>query len=272
MTPPRLPPLKPRSRRANNTPGVRDIARIALCATPCPFPRLNLLVIEPECANDTTSPASQDPAAMVDGPASSVTRWTGVLKAAETHALQPLWNPDYTSLVERTRGKLCSLRGPFAMNDDEDVALSAFHSLYQGIREGRFPRLDDRDHLWELLIHLTACKAIDHHRGQIRQNRGGGKVMNEADVIAARPQADDQGRPLDEVIGDEPGPGFAAMVYEEYVRRMEELGDDTSRRIAELKLACYSNEEIRQLLGCSLRSVTLKSGLIQKMCLIHDRS
>jgi len=42
------------------------------------------------------------------------------------------------------------------------------------------------------------------------------------------------------------------------------LGDDTLRRIAELKLACYSNEEIRQQLGCSLRSVTLKLELIRK--------
>ena len=55
-----------------------------------------------------------------------------------------------------------------------------------------------------------------------------------------------------------------AMVAEEYHRRLEGLGDETLRRIAELKLACHSNEEIRQQLGCSLRSVTLKLELIRK--------
>ena len=48
------------------------------------------------------------------------------------------------------------------------------------------------------------------------------------------------------------------MVADEYVCRLGELGNDTLRRIAELKLACYSDDDIRQKLGCSLRSVTLK--------------
>ena len=55
------------------------------------------------------------------------------------------------------------------------------------------------------------------------------------------------------------------MVAEEYVRRLADLGDETLRRIAELKLACYGNEEIRARLGCSLRIVTLRLELIRKI-------
>ena len=72
------------------------------------------------------------------------------------------------------------------------------------------------------------------------------------------------GNPLDRIIGSEPSPEFAAMVAEDYLRRLDELGDEKLRRIAELKLACYSNEEIRQQLGCSLRTVTLRLELIRK--------
>jgi ECF sigma factor len=54
------------------------------------------------------------------------------------------------------------------------------------------------------------------------------------------------------------------VVAEEYGRRIDELDDETLRKIAEMKLACYSNDEIRQQLGCSLRSVTLKLELIRK--------
>jgi len=202
--------------------------------------------------------------ASVDEPAGSVTRWIGGLKAGDGQALQPLWDRYYAMLVERARAKLCALRSSTAVNDEEDLASSAFHSLYQGVREGRFPRLEDRDDLWRLLVHLTACKAVDRHRAEIRQKRGGGKVVNEADMVAAGAGAEDDGSPLDRVIGSEPSPEFAAMVAEEYLRRLDELGDEALRRIAELKLACYSNEEIRQQLGCSLRTLTLKLELIRK--------
>jgi len=198
----------------------------------------------------------------VDEPAGSVTRWIGDLKAGDGQALQSLWDRYYATLVERARTKLCALHSSTAVNDEEDLASSAFQSLYQGVREGRFPRLEDRDDLWRLLVHLTACKAIDRHRAEIRQKRGGGNVLNEADMIVAG--AEEHGNPLERVIGSEPSPEFAAMVAEEYLRRLDGLGDETLRRIAELKLACYSNEEIRRQLGCSLRTVTLKLELIRK--------
>ncbi len=179
------------------------------------------------------------------------------MKAGDGGALQPLWERYYARLVERARAKLGSLRSGRRVNDEEDVASSAFQSLYQGLREGRFPRLEDRDDLWRLLVHLAACKAVDRHRAENRQKRGGGKVVSEADMVAARAEGDDEGNPLERIIGSEPSPEFAAMVAEEYQRRLEGLGDETLCRIAELKLACHSIEEIRQQLGCSLRSVTL---------------
>jgi DNA-directed RNA polymerase specialized sigma24 family protein len=201
---------------------------------------------------------TEDP---VDESAGSVSRWIIDLKAGDTQAFQPLWDRYYATLVERARAKLRSLHSSTAVNDDEDLALSAFQSLYQGVREGLFPRLDDRDDLWRLLVHLTACKAVDQHRGEHRQKRGGGKILNETDMITAV----DEGNPLDRIIGSEPSPEFAAMVAEEYLRRLDQLGDETLRRIAERKLACYTNEEIRQQLGCSLRTVTLRLELIRKI-------
>ncbi len=200
----------------------------------------------------------------MDKPPGSVTRWIGELKAGDAKALQPLWDRYYARLVERARSKLRALHSSTATNDDDEVASSAFHSLYQGIREGRFPRLEDRDDLWRLLVHLAACKAVDRHRAERRQKRGGGKVVSEANMVAAGTDGEDETNPLDRIIGSEPSPEFAAMVAEEYHRRLEGLGDETLRRIAELKLACYSNEEIHQQLGCSLRSVTMKLELIRK--------
>jgi DNA-directed RNA polymerase specialized sigma24 family protein len=195
----------------------------------------------------------------------SVTRWIGELKAGDAEALQPLWDRYYAALVHRARAKLRALRSSTGVNNAEDLASSAFQLFYQGVRDGRFPRLDDRDDLWRLLLHLTACKARDRRRAEKRRKRGGGKVINESDMMAASGGGDDEERnALDHIIGAEPSPEFAAMVAEEYDRRLGELGDETLRKIAEMKLACYSNEEIRQHLGCSLRGVTLKLELIRK--------
>ncbi len=190
-----------------------------------------------------------------------MSRWISGLKAGDTQAVQPLRDRYYATLVERARAKLRALHSLTAVADEEDLALSAFQSLYQGVREGRFPRLEDRDDLWRRLVHLTACKAVDLHRSQHRQKRGGGKTLNETDMIAGA----GDGTVLDRIIGSEPSPEFAAMVAEEYVRRLDELGDETLKRIAELKLACYGNDEIRERLGRSLRTVTLRLELIRKI-------
>src|SRR4051794_33198308 len=157
----------------------------------------------------------------------SVSRWLGDLKGGDADALQPLWDRYFARLIGRARAKLCASHAPSAVSDGEDVALSAFQSLYEGVRQGRFPRLDDRDDLWRVLVHLAACKAIDRRRSERRQKRGGGRVVREADLI------DDGGgrRPLDEVVGREPSPEFAATVAEEYQNRLDALGDPTLRRI-----------------------------------------
>jgi DNA-directed RNA polymerase specialized sigma24 family protein len=214
-------------------------------------------VEKPDCSEGRAKPRQNEPAG-------SVTRWLGDLKAGDRKAFEPLWDRYYATLVERARAKLLALRSSKGASDEEDLAVSAFQSLYEGLSKGRFPRLADRDDLWRLLVHLTACKAVDRHRAQNRQKRGGGIVFNEADLIGAGIADDLSGDPLEQIIGSEPSPEFAAIVAEEYTRRLDALGDQALRRIAELKLACYSNEEIRQQLGCSLRSVTLKLELIRK--------
>jgi len=60
------------------------------------------------------------------------------------------------------------------------VALSAFDSFCRGAEKGRFPRLEDRDDLWQLLFMITTRKAADLVQHERRQKRGGGLVLDEA--------------------------------------------------------------------------------------------
>ena len=131
----------------------------------------------------------------------SVTHWLHLLKAGDRAAAQPLWDAYFRRLVALARSRL---RGtPRGMADEEDVALSAFDSFCRRAERGDFPRLDDRDDLWQLLFVLTVRKAIGLARHQARARRGGGHVASLQDLAAWD---------LDAVLGPEPTPRCAIIL------------------------------------------------------------
>src|SRR5262245_22975274 len=110
----------------------------------------------------------------------SVTRWISLLKDGDPHAAQELWQAYWHRLVALARTRLRST--PRGVADEEDVALSAFDSFCRRAARGRFPRLDDRDDLWQLLLLLTARKAINLAHHERRQSRGAGRVRMLSDL------------------------------------------------------------------------------------------
>jgi DNA-directed RNA polymerase specialized sigma24 family protein len=194
----------------------------------------------------------------------SVTHWIGDLKAGDPDAAQKLWERYFATLVRLARARLRS--APRAAEDEEDVALSAFDSFFAAAAHGRFPRLEDRDDLWRVLVTITRRKAADQLERQGRQKRGGGRVAHEA------ARADGDAGFIDLIAGPEPSPEFAAMVAEECRRRLDALPDETLRRIAVMRMEGYTNEEVAARLGCGLRSVVRKLDLIRKAWLAEPAS
>jgi hypothetical protein len=88
----------------------------------------------------------------------SITHWIADLKAGDEDAARQLWQRYFDQLGRLARVKLRS--APRAMADEEDVALSAFHSLCAAAARGGFSELNDRDDLWRLLVTITARKAV----------------------------------------------------------------------------------------------------------------
>ena len=188
----------------------------------------------------------------------SVTHWLQQLREGDAAAAQPLWERYFGRLVGLARARLQGT--PRRAADEEDVALSAFDSFCQGVEAGRFPRLDDRDNLWRVLVALTARKAIDHARAERRRKRGGGAVLDEAalgDGPAGAVAA------LEDVVGREPTPEFAAVLAEECRRLLGLLPDAGLREVAVWKMEGFTNAEIAGRLGCGLRSVERKLRLIR---------
>jgi DNA-directed RNA polymerase specialized sigma24 family protein len=189
----------------------------------------------------------------------SVTHWIGLLRAGESAAAQPLWERYFRRLVGLARVRLQG--APRAASDEEDVALSAFKSFCLGAEHGRFPDLRDRDNLWPLLVVITGRKALRLRKQEQAQKRGGGRVINEADLGAG----EDEEAGLDQEVGDEPTPEFAAQMIEEYRRLLEALGDDQLREIAVARMEGHTAEELAIRYRVSPRTIERKGQKIREI-------
>ncbi len=148
------------------------------------------------------------------------------------------------------------------MEDEEDAALSAFDSFCRGAQQGRFPRLDDRDDLWQLLVVITVRKAADQVQRERRLKTGGGKVLDDAAVQG--PATGDGGDGWERFLGTEPTPEFAAEAVEEYQLLLGLLPNDEFRSIAVWKMEEYTNAEIAARLGASVPTVERRLRVIRK--------
>ena len=204
------------------------------------------------------------------GAQQSVTVWIASLKTGDGDAARELWSRYFCDLVRLARDRLGS--SPRTVADEEDAALSAFDSFCQGAAVGRFPRLDDRDDLWRLLVVITERKAFDLTQRERRKKRGGGKLVRMSDAT----ERERNQRGVEGFACPEPTPEFAAMMADECRRLLGLLRDDSLREVARLRMENYTNEEVAGRLGCSLRSVARKLELIRRTWLAEgpemDRS
>jgi len=184
------------------------------------------------------------------------------LKAgAEPQAAQALWARYFDRLASLARRRLCERTRRVA--DEEDVALSAFDSFFRGVADGRFPRLNDRDDLWQVLVMITERKAIDRVRRATAEKRGGGEVRGDS---AFQP-VDGSGwtTGLAQIAGIEPDPTFAAMFADECQRLLGRLRDPLLSQLVLMKLEGFSNEEIAARIGRTVRSVQRKLETIRQI-------
>lgn len=177
----------------------------------------------------------------------SVTCWLEGLRLGDEAAAQQLWEGYYSRLVGMARKKLRGVRPRGA--DEEDVALSAFNSLCAGAEKGRFPRLNDRHDLWQVLVMIAARKAANLIRHE---------------MAGKRDTALDASVPLSAIVGSEPSPSLVVQITSDFRQLFEQL-DDEKRRYAMLKMDGLTNPQIAQRTGKSLATVERKLALIRRI-------
>lgn len=188
-------------------------------------------------------------------PDDAVTKWLDRLKAGDSYAATQLLLQFWDRAVNAADYKLGNL--PRRDADEEDVAQEAFNSFFQGILCGRFPRLDNRDDLWQVLMLLIRQKATDRKRRQAAAKRGHGKVRGDSALGSAEAQDNDV------FSAPEPTPETIAQCDEEIARLFCLLGSDELQQIASERLSGNSVAEISNSLNMSRRSVQRKLTLIR---------
>jgi len=189
----------------------------------------------------------------------SVTGWLQGLRAGDDQASEALWRRYFERLVQLARQRLGD--SPRRMADEQDVAMSVFKSLCEGVERGEFERLNDREDLWRLIATITARKADQQVRWLMRQKRGGGHVRG--DSVFLREGSEEAG--FDGLVGGEPTPEFLAQLSEEHQRLMQLLGEHTLRQIAQWKMEGWLTTEIAAQLEITTRSVERKVQRIREI-------
>jgi RNA polymerase sigma factor (sigma-70 family) len=194
--------------------------------------------------------------------ASNVTELIQRVRTGDEAAAQLLWDRYSEQIVEVARQSLKN--SSRRVQDEEDVAVIAFKSLLAGITAGRFPELDHREQLWRLLMVITTRKAAAIIEKDHRQKRGGGHVRGDSAVMPG-----DTGSSLlggfDRLTSEKPSPDIAAIMADQTRQLLAALPDETSQKIAALKMEGFTHDEIASKLEINTRTVERRLKQIREL-------
>jgi DNA-directed RNA polymerase specialized sigma24 family protein len=154
--------------------------------------------------------------------------------------MEALWTLYRPRLLALARKRL--LGTSVGLGQEEDAVLSALAAFFCGVQRGRFPRLHDRNDLWNLLVAITRHKIVDLLMRESRQPSGS---MDGGQQIADPTPPPDVHLRLQELL--------------------DLLGDARLRAVAWSKLEGYTNEEIAATLGWTVRTIERKLRLIRSI-------
>ena len=187
----------------------------------------------------------------------SVTLCIQSLKAGDQKAAGTIWGRFSASLVRLSRKRLGS--APRTVNDEEDVALMPSIACGECATAGRFPQLASRSDLWRLLAAIAGQKAVDQLRHERRRSAAAAEIARLSTCTnATASHSPSAASPLPTP------PWFSTRTAG---GGLDRLRDDELRRIAIWKLEGEGNNEIARRLGCGLRSVERKLGVIRRIWL-----
>lgn len=136
----------------------------------------------------------------------------------------------------------------------EDAVQEAFMQFFESVQNGKYAHPVNRDDLWRILSMITVQRVRKQVSRERAQKRGGGHVR-----LASQIQGTGSGSlKMDEAISVLPTAEWDLAIAEIF-----ELLDTELQRVAMMRLAGYTNMQIKDELRCSLRSVERRVQIIR---------
>ncbi|MDR0521868.1 MAG: hypothetical protein LBH00_08475 [Planctomycetaceae bacterium] len=147
--------------------------------------------------------------------------------------------------------------------DEEDFAVSALNSFYQGIAGEHYHSISSENELWKVLLTIVSRKIFKHIRSEQTQKRGGGTTIGES-AFTGSGESEGSG------LADLPDTSEITPLMEaEFADTSEELfqalDDEPMRSVARFLLEGYTLDEIAEQLGCVKRTVERKLKRIREI-------
>lgn len=188
----------------------------------------------------------------------SVTKWIQNIGNKDQEAVQAIWERYFHRMVCTANQHLKNF--PQSQGDGEDVAISAFFSFYKGVQRSMFPRLEDRNDLWQILLMLTRRKAIDHKKRESREIRDFRRTISMTNPNSASAGLGQ----FQEIISPEPDLDYVIEVQDLLRTLLDSLEDDNLRRICVQKMRGMTVNEIAQEFQLAKSTIERRLQLIRK--------
>ena len=181
----------------------------------------------------------------------SVSQHIEGLREGDDSSAQQIWERYFQRLITLADRKLKS--SPRKAMDEEDVVQQAFTEFFAQVQQGRFPKLEDRNDLWQILAMLVDRRAKDQIKRQNTGKAGGGRLRSES-VFFVDGISHEKGG-IAGVPDDLPTPEVAAEFVEMFEERLDLLKNREHRQIAVCKMQGFTNREIADRMKSSERTI-----------------
>jgi DNA-directed RNA polymerase specialized sigma24 family protein len=144
----------------------------------------------------------------------------------------------------------------------EDAVQDAFMQFFEGVQTGKYGHPINRDDLWRILSMMTVQKVRKQLTREYAKKRGGGHVLQASQLKGGGSGS----YRLDEALAVLPTAEWDLAFAELLEQLSPELQD-----VAIMRLAGYTNAQIKDLLACSLRSVERRVQIIRTIWHENDK-
>jgi len=180
------------------------------------------------------------------------------MQRGEDRAFDTFFQAYYDQLVRYAKKRVGNF--PLRTFDEEDLALSAMRSLFDGIGENRYDVQSGVD-LWKILVSITNFKWLNLREKMGAQKRGGGSVRGDSIWV----QAGENNLLHEQQDMKQALPDICVELLETTDMLFRQLKDDDMRKIARLLLEGYRIDDIAAELDCVRRTIERKIAQIRKV-------